>query len=301
MLTFSLLSSSVVVSALPTEAADGAVTVKGALVTVLQERDIAARETGLISKIHYKAGEFIDAGTVLAELDSTQAKLKLQEAQIQYDKALEVAKSNLESRAARKSLEVSKAELARAEEAIKQFSKSISQTEMDRLRLTTERAELLIEQSEQTARLAKLDSDLRKNQLDFAQHTLDRHKVFTPISGMVVQVNFHPGEWVETGKGIARVLRLDRLGCEGRVAADSVDVSMIGRPVRVTIHPPNGKAVTLPGQLTFVDPQVNRIKKDVLIRAEFENAKLTILPGMAAEIEIAGQSEIAKAESSANK
>ena len=172
---------------------------------------------------------------------------------------------------------------------------------MDRLRLTTERAELLIEQSEQTARLAKLDADLRKNQLDFAQHPLDRHQVSTPISGMVVQVNFHPGEWVETGKSIARVLRLDRLGCEGHVGADSVDVSMIGRPVRITIHPPNGKSVTLPGQLTFVDPQVSRIKKDVLVRAEFDNAKLVILPGMAAEIEIAGQSKIAKVATPTSK
>jgi RND family efflux transporter MFP subunit len=289
-----LCAALVVVSHQPASAADGPVTVTGAIVTVIQERDIAARETGLISKVHFKAGEFVDANSVLAELDSTQARLKMQEAQIQYDKAMEVASSDVESRAAQKALDVSKAELARAQEAIKQFSKSISQTEMDRLRLTTERSELLIEQSEQTARLAKLDADLRKNQLDFAEHTLDRHRVFTPISGMVVQVSFHPGEWVETGKSVARVLRLDRLGCEGHVRADSVDVSMIGRPVQITIRPLNGKSVTLPGQLTFVDPQVSRIKKDVLVRAEFDNPKLTILPGMAADIEITGRSEIAK-------
>lgn len=277
---------------------DSSVTVTGALVTVIQERDVAASETGLISKVHFKAGELVDAGAVLAELDSTQAQLKLQEAQIQYSKAIELARSDLESRAAIKSLEVSRAELARAQEAVERFSKSISQTEMDRLRLTTERAELLVEQSAQTARISKLEADLRKNQLDFAQHTLDRHQVRTPISGMVVQVSFHPGEWVETGKSVARVLRLDRLGCEGRIASESVDVSMIGRPVQVTIHTPGGESVTLPGSLTFVDPQVNRIKKDVLIRAEFDNPKLTILPGMSAEIEISRRSEIAKNDSS---
>tara|TARA_R110002072_G_scaffold13481_2_gene56898 strand:+ start:109552 stop:110541 length:990 start_codon:yes stop_codon:yes gene_type:complete len=273
---------------------DEPVIVKGGLVTVIQERNIAARETGLISKVHFKAGEFIDADSVLAELDSTQAQLKLAEARIQYDKALEAAKSDVETRAARKALEVSRAELARAQKAIERFSKSISQTEMDRLRLSTERAELLVEQSDQTARLARLDADLRKNQLDFAQHTLDRHRVLTPISGMVVQVSFHPGEWVETGKSVARVLRLDRLGCEGRVASESVDVSMIGRPVKVTIHPPNGKSVTLPGILTFVDPEVNRIKKDVLVRAEFDNPRLAILPGMASEIEISERGDIAR-------
>lgn len=299
--TGALFAALIVFSSQSATAADGTVTVKGALVTVLQDRNIAARETGLISKVHFKAGEFIDANSVLAELDATQARLKVEEARIQYSKAVEAASSDLESRSARKSLGVSKAELARAQVANKQFSKSISQTEMDRLRLTTERAELLIEQSEQTTRLAKLEADLRKNQLDFAQHTLDRHRIPTPISGMVVQVSFHPGEWVETGKSIARVLRLNRLGCEGRVAADAVDVSMIGRPVRITIRPPNGKSVTLSGQLTFVDPQVSRIKKDVLIRAEFDNTKLTILPGMAAEIEITGQSKIAKVAAPANK
>ncbi|NQV24820.1 MAG: efflux RND transporter periplasmic adaptor subunit [Rhodopirellula sp.] len=280
---------------------DRPITVTGALVTVIQERNIAASETGLISKVHFKAGEFVDAGAVLAELDSTQAQLKLQEAEIQFGKALELANSDVENRAAKKSLQVSKAELARAQEAVDRFSKSISQTEMDRLRLTTERAELLIEQSDQTARIAKLDADLRRNQVDFARHTLDRHRVLTPIFGMVVQVSFHPGEWVETGKSVARVLRLDRLGCEGHVASEAVDVSMIGRPVNVTIHPPNGKSVTLPGTLTFVDPQVSRIKKDVLIRAEFDNAKLTILPGMSAEIEISGSSKIARNDAPGSK
>ena len=301
LIAVALLLAMIGVSIDHVTADDSPVIVKDALVTVIQERNIAARETGLISKVHFKAGEFIDAGSVLAELDSTQAQLKVDEAGIQHDKSVEIAKSDVETRAAMKALEVSRAELARAQEAVERFSKSISQTEMDRLRLSTERAELLIEQSDQMARLAKLDADLRKNQLDFAQHTLDRHRVLTPISGMVVQVSFHPGEWVETGKSVARVLRLDRLGCEGRVASESVDVSMIGRPVKVTIHPPNGKSVTLPGVLTFVDPQVNRIKKDVLIRAEFDNAKLAILPGMASEIEISGRSEIARNDKPAVK
>ena len=76
---------------------------------------------------------------------------------------------------------------------------------------------------------------------------------------------------------------------------------MIGSPVRITIRPPNRKSVTLSGQLTFVDPEVSRIKKDVLIKAEFDNTKLTILPGMAAEIEITGQSKTAKLAAPANK
>lgn len=278
-------------------ASNNAITVTGALVSVIQERDIAASETGLISKVHFKAGEFVDAGAVLAELDSTQAELKLKEAEIEYAKAMEIARSDVESRAAVKSLEVSKAELLRAQEAVEKFAKSISQTEMDRLRLTTERAELLIEQAEQTARVAKLDADLRQNHVAFARSTLDRHLVRTPISGMVVQVSFHPGEWVETGKSVARILRLDRLGCEGRIASEQVDVSMIGRPVRITIQPPKRKAVTMIGTLTFVDPQISRIKKDVLVRAEFDNPNFAILPGMAAEIEIPGRDEIAKSES----
>jgi len=39
----------------------------------------------------------------------------------------------------------------------------------------------------------------------------------------------------------------------------------------------------------------------VLVQAEFDNPKFTILPGMAAEIEIAGRSKIAKKDGPVKK
>lgn len=270
------------------------VVVKGAQVRIIQEVELAARESGLIAEVYFKPGQFVEAGTVMAKLDDTQAQLKANEAQIEFAKSLENARSDVEIRAARKSLDVAKAELLRAQEAVEQYAKSISKTEIDRLRLTTERAALFIEQAELMARVAQLDSDLRKNQVAFAQHTLERHRVRTSISGIVVQVNFQDGEWVETGTTIVRVLRLDRLRCEGRIDASLVDLTMVGRPVRITVQRPMRDAVTVTGTLTFVDPQINAIKKDVLVGAEFDNPKFVILPGMTAEIEISGSNDLAK-------
>jgi len=272
-----------------------AIVIEKAQVTTIEEVPLAAAETGLISEILCKPGEVVEEGALLAKLDDTRAKLQLNEAQFEFSKADETATNDVEIRAAQKSLEVTRAELKRSQEAVERYSKSISKTEIDRLRLAVERAELAEEQAELTRKLAGLDADLRQNQVAMAKHTLERHRIHTPISGVVIQSTHHPGEWVETGKPVFRILRLDRLRCERRVDASLVNRSMIGRPIEVAVLLPNGETLRLPGTLTFVDAQISPISGDVLVWAEFDNPKLQALPGMKAEIHIPKTSEPAKA------
>ena len=42
-----------------------------------------------------------------------------------------------------------------------------------------------------------------------------RRKIFAELSGIVVEVNRHPGEWVEPSETVFRLLRMDRLRAEG--------------------------------------------------------------------------------------
>lgn len=274
--------------------ATGTITIKGAQVGIIQEVPVAAGESGLVAEVLCKPGQVVEAGSLLAKLDATAARLKLNEAQFEFNKAREAADADVEIRAAQKSLEVARAELKRAQEAIEKYSKAISKTEIDRLRLTTERAALAIEQAELTRRLARFESSLRENQVAIAEHTLKKHQIHTPITGVVLQSNHHVGEWVEIGKPVFRILQLDRLRCERRVDAALVDRSMIGRRVEVVVQLPNKKTLRLPATLAFVDAQISPIKGDVLVWAEFDNPHLVALPGMKADIEILDSSELAE-------
>jgi len=266
----------------------------GAQITAGEEIEVPSREIGVLKEIQVRHGQKVKSGEVLGLLDDTEARLSASEAEFEYGKAKEAADSDVEVRAARKAHEVAEAELKRSLEAVDRFAKSISRTEIDRLRLTLERTALAIEQAELLRRTNALESSLRKARFDRAQHIIERHQLQSPVTGVVVQIDRERGEWVEPGAAVFRVLRMDRLRCEVRTSASLVNMSMQGNPVRVIVKFPGRDSVVVPGQLVFVDPRVSPIQKDTLVWAEFDNPGLVLQPGLEAELEILPSPKLAE-------
>ena len=258
--------------------------------TVLLDRqvEIPARETGVLASIKVKPGVTVKAGDSLADLDATEAELALMRATIDLSIAKEAAENDVDVLAAKKSRDVSEAELKRSLEAVELVLKSVSQTELDRLQLTVDRAVLAIRQAELAQRTAGLTLKLSENDLARAQRVLERHRMISTLTGIVDQVNRQEGEWVKPGDPVFRILQLDRLRCEGFVNASLLEGNMEGRSVRIKVYLDEElkKSVQVSGTLVFVGSEINSIKGDVRVRAEFDNPKLNIRPGMNAEMEI---------------
>lgn len=263
----------------------GVISIKDAQITVT-EVNIPALETGVVSTFNVKAGEQVKVDQPLANLDDSRARLVLAEAKIDLAKAVDRAKNDVDVRAAQKAQQVTQAELQRVLEAVEKYKNAVSRTEIDRLRLSLDRATLAIEQAQSSRRTAGFDSDLMQNKVDAASLTVSRHMIRSSIDGIVVRLNHQRGEWVEKGSPVLTILRLDQLRCEARVPGSLVNRGMVGRVVNVTVTIPNRKPVTLKGRLAFVDPRANPQLKDVLIWAEFDNPDLTVHPGLDAEMQI---------------
>jgi RND family efflux transporter MFP subunit len=291
-LVFMLVISSVIEA----QDAEPVTVIKGAQVTLIREVDVATGEAGLVADVLVRPGQMIHAGDLLGQLDDTDAKLAAEQAEIELATARDIAGNDIEVRAAKKSQQVAQAELARGLEAIRQYSKAISQTEIDRLRLTVDRAVLAIEQSENQRRLAAFDVRLKEARLKQAQQRVNRHSIRSPLTGVVMKSNRDPGEWVETGTPVFQINQLDRLQCEGRADASLVDLSMVGQPVEISVYLSKDRTVIVDGKLVFVEPKVNAIKQDILIQAEFENPSLQILPGFKADIRLNGTPALASGD-----
>lgn len=273
-----------------TQFAAGDDTIRISRATVLLDRqvEIPARETGVLETVHVTPGMVVRIGDSLADLDSTEADLALARAKIDLTIAEEAANNEIDILAAKKSRDVSEAELKRSEQAVELFAKSVSQTELDRLRLTVERADLAIKQAEMAQRTAKLQLKLAANDVAQAERVVARHFMSSPLSGIVDQVNRQEGEWVKPGDSVFRILQLDRLHCQGLVNASVLDGELVGRAVRITVYldEDQKKSIQVDGTMVFVGSEINSIKGDVRVRAEFENTKLNIRPGMHAEMEV---------------
>lgn len=328
--------------------------VQSAFVRVLEEADIPAREVGVLATLEVREGDIVKAGQVLSRLDDDDAKLAVARAELDLAIAERQAKNSVPIRTAAallkeaeqdqaqaklsqriaamkaendvavrhavKSRDASKAEYDRAVQARKAFEKSISQTELDRLRLVFERNDLEIEKAKfekdladlqqqiedsstieqdqiverlklsvEQAQLQKevdtLTRDVKARALDQAKLQLARRGLRSPLDGEVAEVFRHRGEWLEPGQRVMRIVRLDRLKVEGFVDSRAITSSLRGAAVRVLVTlSDDEKPVAVKGRVVFISSEIDPVNAQVRVWAEVENPDLVLRPGLPAEM-----------------
>ncbi len=331
------------------------IAVQSAFVRILDEAEVPARDAGVLSALEVHEGDAVKSGQVIGQLDDEEAQvtasraeleLAIAEKQVQNTLPLNTAEALLKEaqhdrtqvelthriasrksdndvavRHAHKSRDAAKAELDRAAQARKDFAKSISQTEIDRLRLIVEKNELEIEKAEFDKELADLQKqiedsslaeqdqtverlrltveqarvqkevdgltrDLKSRAVDQAKLHWQRRRLRSPLDGVVVQVFRHRGEWLEPGQRVLRIVRLDRLRVEGFVDSRQVRGNLRGAAVVVHVTLAEETRVTVKGKLVFVSPEVDPVNNQVRVWAEIDNPDLTLRPGLPAEMMI---------------
>lgn len=328
--------------------------VQSAFVRVLEEADIPTRDVGILSTLLVREGDLVKAGQVLSQLDDDDAKLAVARAELDLAIAERQAKNALPIRTAEallkeaeqghaqaklshriaamksendvavrhavKSRDASKAEFDRAVQARKAFEKSISQTELDRLKLVLERNDLEIEKAKFEKELADLQQqievstiseqdqiverlklsveqaqlqndvdaltrDVKARALDQAKLQLARRSLRSPLDGEVAEVFRRRGEWLEPGQRVMRIVRLDRLKIEGFVDSREITNSLRGATVRVRVLPSGDEnPVVVKGKVVFISSEIDPVNAQVRVWAEVENPDLLLRPGLPAEM-----------------
>lgn len=335
-------------------AASEPIKVQSAFVRVLEEADIPARELGVLAALEVREGDLVKTGQVLSRLDDDDAKLAVARAELDLAIAERQAKNSVPIRTAQallneaeqdqaqaklsqriaamkaandvavrhaiKSRDASKAEYDRAVQARKAFEKSISQAELDRLKLvlerndleiekakfdtalaglqqqiedsaiieqdqTVERLKLSVEQAQLQSEVDALTRDVKARALDQARLQLARRGLRSPLDGEVAEVFRHRGEWLEPGQRVMRIVRLDRLKVEGFVDSREITSTLRGAAVRVRVTPNDeDKPVTVKGKVVFISSEISAVNAQVRVWAEVENPDLLLRPGLQAEM-----------------
>lgn len=246
--------------------------------SLIHDVRLPAREAGVLEELTVREGSRIKKGDVLGFIDKSLLTLQGDAAKLQSEIAKIEADNDVDLRFAKKSCQVSYAELQRFEDAVKAYPKAISESELDTARFTAERAEMSVEQAEKDVRVAGLTRDLRDREGDIAKTRITHAKLISPVNGMVVEVLQQPGEWAQIGQPIVRVIGLDKLRIEAFVNAEDCDAGFVGRPAEFTTRIPSKGEQSFPGKVVFVSPEVG-ITGQVRVWAEVENATLTLRSG----------------------
>ena len=258
--------------------------IPSALVKVIEQVDVPAREAGVLAAVNAREGQMVEKGDVLAQIVDTEACIARDRAKIEVEVAKKKVKNDVNIRFAKKSAQVAKAELRRSTESNKAYPKSISDSEMDRVRLVAERAELEVEQAEHDFEIAELTWRIKEKDYQAAEEKVRRRRIDAPFGGVVVDVYRHRGEWVEPGETVLRVLRIDRLRAEGFLSSRDVRDDLTGAKVRLRVDLPGKAGAEFPGKIIFLSPEIDPVNAQLRVWAEVENRGLKLRPGMRAKI-----------------
>ncbi|MEW4487265.1 efflux RND transporter periplasmic adaptor subunit [Thalassoglobus sp. JC818] len=247
-------------------------------ISFIDDVELSCEEPGRLASVNVEVGATVEEGQRIARQEDSSARIDVARAESQLRMAVFASQNDLEYQLQLKARDIAQSELERAEESRKQYAKSVSQSEIDRLKFALDETELKIEQAKFQQEMKRLEAQLREDELAIAQNNLARRELRSPVSGMVVEVNHQAGEWIQPGEPIARIVRVDRVRAEGLIPAATSKVRR-GQPVAVILTREDGSESMHPGVVTFVDPEINPISEQIRVQAEIENPNGTLQPG----------------------
>lgn len=260
--------------------------IEPAILTIIDQADIPARDAGLLEKLNVQEGMNVKAGELLVSLDSREQEMLCRKARVEVELAAAKAASNVQIDFARVSHEIAKADEARALESEKKFAKSVSKTELDQLRLAVEKTKFEITHADEEQTLAKLSRQLKEQELGLAEHKLELRQIVAPFDGTVAQRYRRVGEWVQPGEKVLRLIRTDRLRVEAFVELKYLPPQPTNLIVRWVMPLPDMKSQSYPAKITFVSPEANPVNGQVRVWAEIDNTAGTLRAGQVGRLEI---------------
>ncbi len=277
--TLSLVSLLIAMCWTPSAWSGERIEVNQVLITLIEEVDVPAREAGVLADVAVKEGQLVNRGDRLAQISDTEVKLIETKAKVELEIARKEADNALRIQFAEKASEVAQKELDRANESIQRYRKSVSDTDLDRLKLTAQEFTLKLKQAHHDLESAQLTAAMREIELELATRSVERRRIFSPLDGVVVQIKRRRGEWVQPGETVARILRIDRLRVECFLDAKTATHELTGRRVTVRLAVAGNPSAEFRGEVVFVHPEVDAVNGQIRVWAEIDNPDRLLRPG----------------------
>ncbi|WP_230352286.1 efflux RND transporter periplasmic adaptor subunit [Lelliottia sp. WAP21] len=218
--------------------------------------ELRARTEGVITRVHFRDGQYVKKGDVLFELDDAEPRA-----------ALRLAEAEVKS---------AQATLRQAQQQLSRFeslgsSNAISRHDVDNARMQRDVASAALEQA--------------KARLETRNVTLAYTRITSPIDGRVGHSQYHVGSLVNPSSGVlVEVVQLDPVriafaleeGAFATKAGQHADIRAMKQAWQALIDS-HGQRVS--GELTSVDNRIDPRTASVMLRAEFANPRHQLLPG----------------------
>lgn len=225
-----------------------------ATVKPLQTVAVRGEVDGVLERIHFKDGQRVKAGDLLAEIDPRTYQVQLDQARGQ--------------------LAQNQAQLKGAQQELARHRILFQQNSIARQALETK----------ETA-VQQLQAQIKSNQAEVAraQVQLDRTRITAPLDGRLGLRKLDQGNLVSAGStdGIVVITQTDPIGVEFSLPQNQLSslleaMKQSGSPLRVSLIDSKGQLLSDKGRLQALDNQIDINTGTLKVKAEFDNADETL-------------------------
>jgi RND family efflux transporter MFP subunit len=244
-------------------------------VVARRQATVSSKITGKVLEVLIEEGQRVAANEVLARLDDSNARARLQQAQAQ------IAQGEASLQAAQTALNDARPIYHREEQERSQAL--ISAQDFDSAKATYNAAAAALAVAQRSVALARAT-------LVVAQRDEDDTVVRAPFAGVVTVKAAQPGEMVSpvsagggfTRTGIGTVVDMDSLEVEVDVNENFITRVRPDQPVTIRLNAyPDWE---IPGEVIAIIPTADRSKATVKVRVAFKRRDARILPEMGARV-----------------
>jgi RND family efflux transporter MFP subunit len=236
---------------------------------------VSSKITGKVQEVLIEEGQRVAINQVLARLDDSNARARLQQATAQ------IAQSEATLQAARTAVADARPIFQREEKERAQAL--ISAQDFDGAKATYNAAAAAFDVAERSVAVARAS-------LVVAQRDEDDTVVRAPFAGVVTVKAAQPGEMVSpisagggfTRTGIGTIVDMDSLEVEVDVNENFINRVQSGQPTTIRLNAyPDWE---IPGEVIAIIPTADRSKATVKVRVAFKRRDERILPEMGARV-----------------
>jgi HlyD family secretion protein len=283
-----------------------------------REIDLGFQVGGRVAQLKTDEGQWVEQGTIVAQLDRRDFELTLQQAMATADAAqaivdaLKAGSRTQDIRVAEADLQKARSALNYAQAEVKRFSSLIpkklaSVEQLEQAQLQYEVALASVEQADQRLHLlregprqediqqAEAEFHARQQASNLARLQLDHTEISSPVSGLITVRLSEAGEVVAPGQPVLRVAEMARPWVRAYLSEPNLGRVRVGQKAEVTIDSFPDKV--FPGILTFISPvaeftpktvETRELRVDLVyrIKVELENPQDILKIGMPADISL---------------
>lgn len=267
--------------------------------------ELSAQVAGYVEKAPVEEGEWLEPNEMVCALDTEAVRLEIKQAEAELEAAraelqrLEAGYRTEEIEEARREVEEAQATFERARDEWERQQPLMEQgviSETEGLRV---QAEFLVSQASlarSAARLARLEAGYRTEEIAVqraevakqgaivadAKRRYRRHSIETPVASALTERLKEPGEWVNVGEAVARLVVLDPL--KVRIDLPQVYLNKVQRGYDATIRIDGFEGRRFHAQVSSIVPKADTTTRNFPVLLRMENPDHLLRSGLFARV-----------------